>query len=374
MLSSFMIGMVAAALAEHAESPLAADWLYNPLDRPVMVTITPREAVGTMKLALLTADGSEIANPVEIQPGWLDLAETLPDIWRLNQAAFLQLMVDEEPIGAALVLQPMLARMVPTTEDALSPNGTKYTRITGWRDELLPPPPPVESDEAEGGRDPEAADEIVPPGNDRLLTGLRIYPDRDVILHTTQGDIRLAMRPDHAPNTAWNFIKLCEGGFYRDIPFHRVVPLTRDGDPFVIQAGDPSGTGNGGPGYWLPIEPSGLTHDLGVISMARDADPDSAGSQFFICLSRKGTARLDGHYCAFGYAVAGRETILAIADVELADLAEGRPANPPVIQSVELLPAPPRAPGAGRPDQRIRVEAVPLPEKDPQSTGGRVPR
>ncbi|MCH8822184.1 MAG: peptidylprolyl isomerase [Planctomycetes bacterium] len=172
-------------------------------------------------------------------------------------------------------------------------------------------------------------------------------------MHTSLGDIRLAMRPDQAPNTAWNFLELCAGGFYDGVVFHRVVPMTIAGDPFVIQAGDPTGSGNGGPGYWLPIEPSQLPHDFGVISMARDTPPDSAGSQFFICLSRAGTAALDGSYCAFGYAISGSETIQAIASVELADVSSGRPTDPPVIISATLIDSPPRTPEVGRPDKPL---------------------
>ena len=182
------------------------------------------------------------------------------------------------------------------------------------------------------------------------------------------------MRPDAAPNTAWNFISLCEGGFYRGIDFHRIVPMTRDGDPFVIQAGDPTASGSGGPGYWLPIEKSDLPHDFGVISMARDVDPDSAGSQIFICLSRAGTARLDGHYCGFGYAVDGAETIRAIAAVKLVDISAGRPADPPVILGTDLLSAPPRVPGAGRTDQAVVADASPSPKPPAPKRQGRVPR
>jgi peptidyl-prolyl cis-trans isomerase B (cyclophilin B) len=101
------------------------------------------------------------------------------------------------------------------------------------------------------------------------------------------------------------------------------------------------------------MEPSGLRHDFGVISMARADHPDSAGSQFFICLSRAGTARLDGQYCAFGYAVEGAETIRAVAAVELADVAAGRPVDPPVVFTAELVPSPPRMPGVGRPDRPV---------------------
>ncbi|MDP6602414.1 MAG: peptidylprolyl isomerase, partial [Phycisphaerales bacterium] len=126
--------------------------------------------------------------------------------------------------------------------------------------------------------------------------------------------------------------------------FHRIVPLTARGQGFVIQAGDPTGTGSGGPGWWLPIERSDLPHDFGVISMARANDPDSAGSQFFLCLSREGTARLDGQYCAFGETVEGEVTIKAIAATPLSDPASGRPAEAPMILDMMLAPAPARSP------------------------------
>jgi peptidyl-prolyl cis-trans isomerase B (cyclophilin B) len=198
-----------------------------------------------------------------------------------------------------------------------------------------------------------------------------VYPDRDVVLHTTEGAIIVAMRPDEAPNTVWNFLHLAQGGYYDGVTFHRVVPLTRQGDPFVIQGGDPSGTGEGEPGYWLPIEPSTLPHDFGVISMARGDEPDSAGGQFFFCLSRAGTARLDGQYCAFGYAVDGADTIRAIATVELADVASGRPAEPPIVTGITLVPAPPRTPGAGRPDRPVsETRPPPVVETQPD----RIPR
>jgi len=287
-----------------------------------------------------------------------------------------------DPVGSALVVQPLLSRLVPVTEDAVNPSGIRYTRIVDWYDELRAEgetergagsTPATAPASAPADSLPRARPDRVwlapPDAGDRLLSGVRIYEERDVLMRTSLGDIRLAMRPDEAPNTVWNFRSLAEGGFYRGIAFHRVVPMTPEGEPFVIQAGDPTPTGSGGPGYWLPIERSGLEHDFGVISMARDVDPDSAGSQIFICLSRAGTARLDGHYCAFGQAVTGTETILAIGDVELADPAKGRPVDPPVIESMELLPAPPRRPGAGRPDTPVARPVRPI-ETKPQ----RVPR
>jgi peptidyl-prolyl cis-trans isomerase B (cyclophilin B) len=240
----------------------------------------------------------------------------------------LQLLVDGEAVGSPMVVQPMRSRLVPQTEEVTRGDGKNtYSRIVGWRDDML--------DDVD---DATAEDDV------SLLTGWRLYPDRDVLIVTSEGGIRIALRPDAAPNTAWNFRELAEGGFYRNIPFHRIVPLTARGQGFVIQAGDPTGTGSGGPGWWLPIERSDLPHDFGVISMARANDPDSAGSQFFLCLSREGTARLDGQYCAFGETVEGEVTIKAIAATPLSDPASGRPAEAPMILDMMLAPAPARSP------------------------------
>ena len=215
----------------------------------------------------------------------------------------------------------MFSRKFPITELATRSDGkTSYLNIVGWKD--------------------EAEDN----GMEALLSGWRVYPEESVIMHTTEGDIQLQMRPDAAPNTVWNFLELARHGFYRNTPFHRIVPMTSKGHPFVIQGGDPTGTGSGGPGRWLPIEKSTLQHDFGVISMARANDPDSAGSQFFFCLSREGTARLDGQYCAFGETVDGKDTIRKIAQAPLKNPAAGSPLSPPLVQSVRLRLAEPRRP------------------------------
>src|SRR5262249_45879024 len=129
-----------------------------------------------------------------------------------------------------------------------------------------------------------------------------------VVLETSLGGVEFRMRPDEAPNTVWNFLALCRGGFYTDVQFHRVKAISpHNGAPFVVQSGDPifghasQGVGWGGPGYLVNLEQSHLAHDFGVLSMARLEDqPNSAGSQFFICLSREGTVQLDGRFAAFG--------------------------------------------------------------------------
>lgn len=119
--------------------------------------------------------------------------------------------------------------------------------------------------------------------------------------------------PDIAPNTVNNFISLVKKGFYDGLIFHRVIK------GFMIQGGDPQGTGMGGPGYSIKGEFSNngftnyLKHTPGVLSMARAMDPDSAGSQFFIM--HETSPHLDGSYAAFGKVVNGLDVINTIADV-----------------------------------------------------------
>jgi peptidyl-prolyl cis-trans isomerase B (cyclophilin B) len=214
----------------------------------------------------------------------------------------------------------MTSREVPKiTQETRADGKTPYTKIIGWENEA----------EEDGISEP-------------LVSGWRVYQDMDAVIETSEGDIRISLRPDVAPNTVWNFRELATGGFYRGSSFHRVVPMTNKGHPFVIQGGDPTGSGSGGPGWWLPIENSSLHHDFGVISMARAGDPDSAGSQFFICLSREGTARLDGQYCAFGETIEGDAVIHAISSTPLADPSSGRPVDPPKIKTIRLEPPAPR--------------------------------
>ncbi|MBA4039120.1 MAG: peptidylprolyl isomerase [Planctomyces sp.] len=181
-----------------------------------------------------------------------------------------------------------------------------------------------------------------------VLTGLRVYADKLVRMETDAGGLLIRLRPDEAPNTAWNFRELAGGGFYNGVVFHRVVPVGRTGGGFVIQGGDPSGTGEGGPGYEIDLERSGLAHDFGVVSMARDRQPNTGGSQFFVCLTRQETARLDGLYTAFGEVISGEGTIAAIAALPLEPGEANRPVTPPRIVRAELVDAPPAGTGPGR--------------------------
>ena len=121
---------------------------------------------------------------------------------------------------------------------------------------------------------------------------------------TDKGTMLIEFYDADAPNTVKNFVDLSKKGFYDGVIFHRVIP------DFVIQGGDPTGTGRGGPGYKIDCELTGGNqyHDRGVLSMAH-AGRNTGGSQFFICHSRNNTAHLDRNHTCFGRVVEGIETV-----------------------------------------------------------------
>ncbi|ACL24046.1 MULTISPECIES: peptidylprolyl isomerase [Chloroflexus] len=126
-----------------------------------------------------------------------------------------------------------------------------------------------------------------------------------VTMETTRGTIELDLYPQHAPMTVNNFVFLTREGFYDGLTFHRVIK------DFVIQGGDPTGRGSGGPGYRFPDEVKGnpLTHEAGVISMA-NAGPNTNGSQFFITHTPQ--PHLNGRHTVFGRVVSGMDVVYAI--------------------------------------------------------------
>ena len=138
--------------------------------------------------------------------------------------------------------------------------------------------------------------------------------------------------PDIAPNTVNNFISLVKKGFYDGLIFHRVIK------GFMIQGGDPEGTGMGGPGYSIKGEfasngfKNDLKHTRGVLSMARSMRPDSAGSQFFIM--HKAAPHLDGQYAAFGKIIEGMDIVNKIAEVAT-DYSD-KPLEPQVMKTVTV--------------------------------------
>ena len=145
--------------------------------------------------------------------------------------------------------------------------------------------------------------------------------------------IKIELYPEIAPNTVNNFISLVKKGFYDGTIFHRVIP------GFMIQGGDPEGSGMGGPGYSIKGEFTGngfrndLRHTKGVLSMARAMDPNSAGSQFFIM--HADAPHLDGEYAAFGHVVSGMDAVDEIANTPT-DWND-KPRTPMVMATVRVV-------------------------------------
>ncbi|HHW93831.1 MAG TPA: peptidylprolyl isomerase [Clostridiaceae bacterium] len=153
------------------------------------------------------------------------------------------------------------------------------------------------------------------------------------IVMDSRNSIVIELRPDQAPLTVANFQKLVNAKFYDGLIFHRII------QGFMIQGGDPAGTGMGGSNETVKGEFSRngidnqLLHKRGVVSMARTNDPDSASSQFFICDAT--SPHLDGSYAAFGSVVFGMEEVDRIAALKVD--AHDRPLNPPVMVSVHFV-------------------------------------
>ena len=152
--------------------------------------------------------------------------------------------------------------------------------------------------------------------------------ERKIQFTTNKGVFVAQMFEEKAPQTTKNFIELTEKGFYDGIIFHRVS------DGFMIQGGDPTGTGRGGPGYRIKDEfGEGLAHDSeGILSMA-NAGPNTGGSQFFITLAP--TPWLNGHHAIFGKIVKGMDVVREIGSV--ATNFQDRPVDPVVMEKVEVL-------------------------------------
>lgn len=144
----------------------------------------------------------------------------------------------------------------------------------------------------------------------------KVYPIRNpknkfVTLQTDFGNLVLELYHDVAPAHVDSFVARTKEGFYDGTIFHRIIKN------FMIQGGDPQGNGSGGAGYYLKAEFSDLPHQDGTLSMARSTDPNSASSQFFVCLGRNSmTASLDGKYTVFGQLIRGYDALHKIGDVQ----------------------------------------------------------
>ena len=148
----------------------------------------------------------------------------------------------------------------------------------------------------------------------------------EATFHTNHGAIRLELFPDDAPKTVENFETLARDGFYSGVIFHRVIP------DFMIQGGDPTGTGTGGPGYTFEDEPNDRKVERGALAMA-NAGPNTNGSQFFI-VTAEACPWLDGKHTVFGRVTSGIEVVDRIS--ELPRDARDKPREPATIERVEL--------------------------------------
>lgn len=294
--------LMVALAAPKAFTPLRPEFTYNGVDRPFPVTVETPKGYKKFTLQIQKGNSREMLNEFEVRAGKIDIASKLPEFWKLKrtEVTYLQLTGDGKNVGPALVLQPMTNPKVVTLDPT--------TKTPKW-----------EKDE------------------DDTYAGIRTWIDQNVVMNTEFGDIEFKMRPDVAPNAVWNFLELIKGGFYREIIFHRIVQKhPRTGKQFVIQAGDPTGTGAGSPGYAFPLEQSSLPHDFGVLGMARSTDPNTNGSQFYVALSREATQHLDGKYVTYGQCVRGEDVIRKIANVEIGPK-DDRPVEPPIIHTIKLV-------------------------------------
>jgi peptidyl-prolyl cis-trans isomerase B (cyclophilin B) len=147
-----------------------------------------------------------------------------------------------------------------------------------------------------------------------------------VTLHTNHGPVAVELFDDDAPKTVENFLKLSGDGFYDGLTFHRIIK------DFMIQGGDPEGTGTGGPGYTFEDEFNQHKVERGALAMA-NAGPNTNGSQFFV-VTTEAAPWLDGKHTVFGKVTAGMEAVDAIEGVDTD--AQDRPAEPVVIERVEV--------------------------------------
>ena len=162
------------------------------------------------------------------------------------------------------------------------------------------------------------------------------------VIKTDMGEMVVEFWPDVAPNTVENFKKLAKKGFYDGTAFHRIVKgfMIQGGDPLTKDASKAAQWGTGDPGYKINAEFNQRPHVRGVISMARGGDPNSAGSQFFICLGD--APFLNGKYTAFGKLIKGDDVLGKLGDVETAFSGNGEKSKPTTrqgVQSIKIVPA-----------------------------------
>jgi cyclophilin family peptidyl-prolyl cis-trans isomerase len=201
------------------------------------------------------------------------------------------------------------------TDEATAPTSTGSDAAT---------PDAVECPPADGAATRTTTFDAPPP--DCLVDGVTYR----AIVTTNKGEFTIELDPEQAPVAANNFVFLARNLYYDDTPCHRIIPS------FVVQCGDPTGTGTGGPGYTIVDEPPAPgAYELGSVAMAKRADPDSAGSQFFVIIGPNGEA-LPPEYALFGQVVDGFDTAVA-AMAAAGTPGDGVPTEPIQIESVRIV-------------------------------------
>ena len=179
-----------------------------------------------------------------------------------------------------------------------APKSTQLSELTNApakMEEETPAPETVE---------PAKTEKMGPPTEEEIAEAKA--SDEVAVLATTQGKIVIELYPDSAPETVANFRNLIKRKFYDGLTFHRYV------EGFVIQGGDPNGDGTGGPGYTIKDEFNNRKHVTGTVAMAKTEEPNSAGSQFYICLAP--APHLDGSYTIFGQVIQGMDNVFKLRE------------------------------------------------------------
>jgi cyclophilin family peptidyl-prolyl cis-trans isomerase len=322
---SAAVGQVTPArLCAHVQKPIEATLLEA--EKPAGSQGEPP----MLGIELISPSTGEVLESRPAKAGTVDLASLFPRLWSTDapQTLYAQAVAGKTRVGPALVLVPMVT---PKYAPHVDRDGTPR---------VSPPP---------GSTKP-------------LLSGYWMYTDQRVEITTARGTLVFALHPEAAPNSVRNFRVLVSSGFYDSTPIHRIASISGSALPDIIQFGDPTGTGRGGPGYFIDYEPSTLKHAFGTLSYARASDPNSASSQVFVCLgngsgggkeasSNSGVAaQLDGKYTVFATLISGAEALATLAKTPVD--ADARPREPVKIDSARLVDAPPFGTG-------------PKPETDP---------
>lgn len=211
---------------------------------------------------------------------------------------------------------------------APSPTPSESAPVTSEPKPTPPAPEPTDKVHEEVGK----------PAKSKTAAPGATEPAKDeevAVIQTNLGRIILKFFPDVAPGHVDNFKKLAKKGFYDKTKFHRVIP------GFMIQGGDPnskdddrSNDGTGGPGYSINAEFSGTPHKRGILSMARSMSPNSAGSQFFICVAD--VPQLDNQYTVFGIVIDGMDVVDKIVKLKRDENDNPLPGNPAIMKSVKI--------------------------------------